>query len=383
MHIGVLATSWPHASEPIAGSFVYALTSAMVARGHRATVLFAAHPRSSPARCDGCELVPLRYAPSARSLFYDAGAPSRLREAPILSTTIGLAFSARMLAAARVRLAGCDALVSHFALPSSLVAGLVRGDRPHHAIVHGSDARILARAPASIQRTIARRATSLQFAHPGLRASLVDELSAHASSSDLPMAVTAPSDAARARWRMERRAELAIDEDVVLIVCVSRLSPEKGVAALVRAARALDSRRAQMIIVGDGPERRSLEREAPACVRFVGAVASDERDRWLAAADVFALASVSDSAPTAIVEALAFELPIVATRVGGIPWLVGDAARLVDAQDTAALNRELAAFVESPALRREYQRRAAARSQTLPSWDGLAAHILQSVGATQ
>lgn len=383
MHLGVLATSWPHESDRVAGSFVYALTRAIVARGHRATVLFAAHPRSRPLESDRCELVSIEYSRSECGLFYDHGAPHKLRAAPLASSALALSFSLRMLAAARGRLAACDALVSHFALPSALVAGLVRDRRPHHAIVHGTDALLLARAPAVVQRAIAKRATSLQFAHPGLRATLDPALAEHRSASDFPMAAAAPAEPQRASARRAVREALRITDDVVLIVCVARIASEKGADTLVRAARSLNPARALVVFVGDGPDRARLERVAPASVRFVGAVDADERDRWLAAADVFALTSTADSAPTAIVEALAFALPIVTTRVGGIPWLVEDAAMLVPPGDARAVGDALRSLVDSPTLRSALSRRAAARSRSLPSWDGLADHILQSVGATQ
>lgn len=383
MHLGVLATSWPHESDTTAGSFVYALTRALVARGHRATVLFARHPTARPIACDRCELVSVGYTRSSEGLFYDGGAPRALARSPLRSSALAVTYTTRALVAARSALAPCDALVSHFAVPSAVIAALVRGSRPHHAIVHGTDALVLRRSPSIVQQLIARGASSLQFAHPALREALDPALATHGRSTDLPMATHKVDQAQRAAWRLGKRGELGLDEREVLIVCVGRIAREKGCETLVRAARSLDPSRCRVVFVGDGPERVALERIAPPCVRFVGAADSHERDGWLAAADVFAMASWRDSAPAAIVEALAFELPIVATRVGGIPWLVDDAAVLVAPRNETTLARALGMFVDDDALRRSFASRAAVRSRSLPTWDSLADHILQSVGATQ
>ncbi len=111
------------------------------------------------------------------------------------------------------------------------------------------------------------------------------------------------------------------------IVTVARLRPEKGHETLLSAfALLLDHLpEARLVLVGDGPMRNELEdsvrnRELVANVDFVGAVP----DIWpyLAAADVFALASKSEAFGIAIVEAMAAGLPVVAPAVGGIPELV-------------------------------------------------------------
>jgi glycosyltransferase involved in cell wall biosynthesis len=112
------------------------------------------------------------------------------------------------------------------------------------------------------------------------------------------------------------------------VVYVGRLARSKGVSVLVRAAAMLDG--TSMVIAGDGPERGELEREVHKLgladrVRFVGTVDPAQREGLFQAAQVFAMPSLWDE-PFGIVgvEALAAGLPVVASRVGGIPmWLDG------------------------------------------------------------
>jgi glycosyltransferase involved in cell wall biosynthesis len=377
MHVGVVTTSWPHEHDPVPGAFVLALTRALVARGHTATALFARHPsaRARPCAIDRCETRSVRYAPAGRSLFYGEGAPTRLRASGAMP--LAASFTAAMTLAASRSLARCDAIVSHFALPSALVSALPRGGRPHHAIVHGSDATLLARAPKALHRAIAASVTSLQFTHPRLREGLDPSLARHAAAFDEPMASDAPSAAARA-LREHTRATLGVGPHDTMVLTVARLAHIKGIDLLVDATRALPSS-VKLVVAGDGPERAALERRADGRAVFLGAVDTDTRDRLLCAADVFALASREDSAPASVIEALRAGLPTVTTRVGGIAWLAQDGAWLVAPEDPRALADALNSLAESDALRSVLSQRALARSLSLPTWDALAARIERAI----
>lgn len=386
MHIGVVTTSWPHDRDPIAGSFVRSLTAALVARGHRCTALFAAMPAPArPLALDRCALVPVRYAPHPRSLFYTSGAPHRARHQPVESALLAGSFTTALALEARRALGSCDAIVSHFALPSALVASLVSErrplERPHHAILHGTDALLLARLPAALHRAIARGVTSVQFSHPGLRVGLDPSLSRHPRAIDLPMAASEPS-ASALEARSHTRASLGISQGQRMVLSVARLASEKGLRALVDAAHEFKTD-VRFVLAGDGPERAALERASRGHVAFTGAVDEEKRDALLAAADVFALPSSRDGAPTAVVEALSYGLPLVTTRVGGIPWLAGDAALYVEPDRPDELAHTIKSLVNSQDLFAMQSARSRERRRALPTWDSLADHILRSVGAIQ
>jgi glycosyltransferase involved in cell wall biosynthesis len=113
------------------------------------------------------------------------------------------------------------------------------------------------------------------------------------------------------------------------LITVARLRPEKGhevlLAALARVRREVPEVRLQ--IVGDGPRettlREMVRREALGdCVEFLGH--RDDVASLLRQADCFVLPSRIEAAPNAVLEAMAAGLPVVATRVGGIPEVVTD-----------------------------------------------------------
>lgn len=100
-----------------------------------------------------------------------------------------------------------------------------------------------------------------------------------------------------------------------LVVCVGNLIEGKGQALLIEAMRAVPE--ATLVLIGQGPERRTLERAASDQVRLTGALPQAEVARWLAAADAMALPSRSEGLANVWVEALACGTPVVTTDVGG------------------------------------------------------------------
>jgi len=139
---------------------------------------------------------------------------------------------------------------------------------------------------------------------------------------------------------------------------VGRLEERKGHEHFLRAARAMlaaaNGLRPQVVIVGDGPLRGRLARQAgelgvAESVRFTGAV-EDVRVP-LAAMDVFVLPSRAEGMSNALLEAMAAGLPVVATAVGGTSEVL-DAGRtglLVPPDDASALATEILGLLEDPA----------------------------------
>ena len=114
------------------------------------------------------------------------------------------------------------------------------------------------------------------------------------------------------------------------ILFVGRLTTEKHIDVLLRAVRKLeDSLEATLDIVGDGDQRRALERLAHdlglgARVTFYGRIAEDELRSLLSRASVFAIASIAELQSIATMEAMASGLPIVAANAVALPHLVHD-----------------------------------------------------------
>ena len=125
------------------------------------------------------------------------------------------------------------------------------------------------------------------------------------------------------------RAELGIGDDELLAVTVANLREKKGYPVLLDAARRVVDAGApvRFVAAGQGPleaELRARITELDLGARFGLLGYVPNAARLVAGGDVFVLASQHEGLPLAVMEALALGVPVVATRVGGIPELVED-----------------------------------------------------------
>lgn len=162
------------------------------------------------------------------------------------------------------------------------------------------------------------------------------------------------------------RSRHGIEKGDRVLVSVGRLSREKGHVHLVDALDLLlrTTRMAvTLMLVGDGPERQALEsraRNLGVLPRVVFAGRREDVAAYLRAADVFVLPSSSEGSPHALLEAAAAGIPIVASRVGGIPEMVSDAdsALLVPPGAPGALADAIARILHDESLGRSLARSA-------------------------
>lgn len=159
--------------------------------------------------------------------------------------------------------------------------------------------------------------------------------------------------------REEVRASLRVPPAAPTFLTVGRLEPQKNVEGLIRAFASprLAAAGALLLVAGDGILRGDLERLARDLgvaerVRFLGV--RDDIPRVLAAADVFALASLYEGNPLVVMEAMAAGKPVVATAVGCVPELVAEGAGvLVPPRDEPGLEAALFALARDAARARE------------------------------
>lgn len=149
----------------------------------------------------------------------------------------------------------------------------------------------------------------------------------------------------------------------MLIGAVGRLSPEKGFDRLIRAASELlaEGRELELWIAGEGDERGHLEQliATLGCdrhVRLLGHVAAPQT--MFQACDIFVLSSLSEGLPNVVLEAMAYEIPVIATRVGEIPFvLTQDVDGLIVPPDSAPdLAAALRVLLDDPERRRRLAR---------------------------
>ena len=176
------------------------------------------------------------------------------------------------------------------------------------------------------------------------------------------------------------RDTLGIPQDARLILFVGNLVPVKGIEFLINAWIALEQRGVirdtdRLVIAGKGPSRAALEAmlvDSPAAstVHLIGAVPQTEISNLLAVANLLCLPSISEGTPNAVVEALAMGIPVVASRVGGVPELVREPVNglLVEPAQINALADAL-----EQALGRSWDAQQIRESVSHLTWQALAA----------
>jgi len=156
------------------------------------------------------------------------------------------------------------------------------------------------------------------------------------------------------------RDKFKIHPDEKIIVFVGSLRPVKGLKYLIEAFKIINKKNpmARLFLVGDGPERHSLEDIAEkdglkAKVNFIGQIENDEIPKYMAAADIFVLPSLSEGFPGVVLEAMASGLPIVATKVRGLPEIVKDGENgfLVEPENPGQIAEKALALLGGDKLR--------------------------------
>lgn len=276
-----------------------------------------------------------------------------------------------------------DVILGYFAYPYGF-ANVIVGRATHVPVVtfcRGSDIHSIARK-RSQARLIAwalRRSAKVFAVSESLKADVV------AMGVDRAHVVVIPNGVEPERFarvgREAARARVGLPASGRIIVCVSRLSHEKGVDVLVDAAALLKTSDARVVIVGDGPDEALLKTRAARAgvsdrVLFAGARPHADVPLWIAAADVAVLSSRKEGHPNALVEYLAGGRPAVATRVGGVPEILTsrDLGTMVEPEDAPALARAL-----DDALARTWDEEAIARAGCARDWDAVARDILREL----
>ncbi|MGW4436356.1 glycosyltransferase family 4 protein [Streptomyces sp. NPDC004596] len=239
-------------------------------------------------------------------------------------------------------------------------------------------------ARAHLLRLLERRVVRAAAVVLGSTSDLVDRARRAGARDARLAAVALPGRRRRAdqdeadQERPKLRAELGATGRP-LLMAVGSLDRERGYDVLLDAARAwrgLDPV-PLVVVAGEGPLRPGLQRriedeELP--VRLVGR--RDDVPELLAAADLALLTSRWESRSVLAQEALHAGVPLVATRVGGVPDLVGEAAELVAYGDAGALAAAVVRLLADPARRELLRERGPRQAATWPTEDETVAQVL-------
>ena len=147
------------------------------------------------------------------------------------------------------------------------------------------------------------------------------------------------------------RDRLGLPKDAPLVVCVGRLTRQKGQDVLLDAWRDVirEVPAARLALVGDGPAEQLLRRSAPQAVTFAGAQEQEQVVDWLSAADVVVVPSRWDGMSLALLEAMAAGRSVVATNVPGAAEALGDSAGAMVPLSRAAIASAIVERLRDPA----------------------------------
>ncbi|KQY79725.1 glycosyltransferase [Pelomonas sp. Root1444] len=272
-------------------------------------------------------------------------------------------WSSIQMATALVQSAGVDLLHAHLPRAHAL-AGIVGRltSRPVLATVHGRQPTVLdLEVHRAVQSHLSVVCRPSYYSALGLGVS-PELLSCETNGVDT--AVFRPQRPAASALR----DSLGLAPSTVLVGFVGRLSPEKGPDVFLRMAMLLQGRQpdAHCVVVGDGPMQAELARLAGQLglrqTHFLGL--RDDMPALYNELDVVVSSSHSEAMPLALMEAMACGLPLVATRVGGVPDLIehGETGWLAGPGDFNDLAGRCAALVADEALRRRMGARGRARA---------------------
>ncbi|MEV0274535.1 glycosyltransferase family 4 protein [Hamadaea sp. NPDC050747] len=268
----------------------------------------------------------------------------------------------------RVLAAVQPAVVHAHGLRAGFAVALARPALPTVVTWHNAPLRggVRGGVHAMLERIVARAAT----VNLGASTDLVDRAKAAGATDARLWEVAAPVRAAGHRSPTGVRAELGVAADVPLILSVGRLHPQKRYDLLVKAAAQLRAElpSATVVVAGTGPSYLDLAAQISAeraPVRLLGH--RDDVPDLIAAADVGVVSSDWEARQLFAQEALAGGLPLIATGVGGLPELVGDAAVLIEPGSAEAIRAAIVDLLGDPARRAELAEKGRARAASWPA----------------
>jgi len=229
-----------------------------------------------------------------------------------------------------------DIVHAHYAVPHATAAHLARemlargpNARPPRTVatLHGTDITLVGGGYAAVVGYAIEHADRVTAVSASLRDDTVRTLGITRAIDVIPNFLDC------SEWRPRPDPDLRArirgsHQGAAIVTHVSNFRPVKRVAVVLDVfRRVLEQKNAVLVMVGDGPDRAPLERQVDALglhdrVKFVG----EQHDlvAWLSSSDVFLLPSSQESFGLAALEAMACEVPVVASRVGGLPEVIED-----------------------------------------------------------
>ncbi|MBN2716859.1 MAG: glycosyltransferase family 4 protein [Deltaproteobacteria bacterium] len=386
--LGFITTSFPRFPGDYAGNFVYGMADAFGQTGYDVDVIVpdappvtvSDEPFDSPPP-PWLRIHRVKYMCSAyrQTLCFGEGAPENLARSPLNAVQILPLVHQMWQKTARLA-PKWDGIVSHWLLPSSLIAPrLPEIQLPHLAIAHSGDIHLLRQLPGKqiLSAALMRRCRMINFVSRQLQSEFTACLPRHLRQNPPAKLAVTPMGISPNRCFLSKgdaRKKLGLTGFTALYV--GRLSPIKGVDVLLTALRDCD---VQLIVAGAGEMKSQLVQQSQGLnqrVQFVGTVTEPQRDLLLKAADVLVVPSIQlkngrhEGAPTIIAEAMQAGLPVIATRTGGISEQITNLRNgmLISSANPQSIAHAINIIKENPSISASIARAALSDAATL-KWE--------------
>ena len=205
--------------------------------------------------------------------------------------------------------------------------------KPYVVSGHGSDVYRDAEHSSKLYNRFVREILRISIRDAAAVTALTEDMSEQIKQDYAKEAIIIPN-GLNPEWfqrvsQNRARKKLQLRDDEKILISISNLRAVKGLEYLICALQLLQAKKlkVRLLVIGEGPEEAKLKTLAEelglkANVIFVGSIANELVPDYLAASDVFVLPSLSEGFPVVSLEAMAAGLPIIATRVRGIPSIV-------------------------------------------------------------
>ncbi|OHD66804.1 MAG: hypothetical protein A2176_09990 [Spirochaetes bacterium RBG_13_51_14] len=182
------------------------------------------------------------------------------------------------------------------------------------------------------------------------------------------------------RKRDDKYIDRLCGKDTIRILFVSRLYWVKEITTIVNIYTKLSRTHPnmKMVITGDGPQRKYMEKRMPGAV-FTGKVLHDDLPRLYASCDIFLFPSITETFGNVNLEAMASGLPVVAAAKGGPLGIIreGETGFLVDPKNIDKFCDRLSRLIDNPVLLKKMSRNAIDYART-QKWDNLCRDMFAS-----
>ena len=376
MKICMLSTTFPRFHGDMYANFIYFIAKKFVERGMTVKVVCSHHKRiKREEKWDGIEIFRYRYMipETYQQLTYEGGILAAILKNhwnKILIPFFMLSFLLKGLKVGK----SCDVIHAHWTI-SGLIALLVGKwyKKPVVLTVHGSDINVL----------------NKKFLLKLLNGFILSHMDCVIAVSPVLEETLRKMGVMQERLRyipngvdIEEFYPVSTDYPVTnRILWVGRMSKEKGLDILIKAMREVvqDVPQAQLILVGDGPERGAVEQmikdyHLGEHIHLEGLQSHLEMPRYFRMSQIFVLPSAYEGFPLVVLEALASGLPCIASNVGGIQAVIENGVNgyLVPPKDASELSFKIIELMSNPEVVKEMGKNAREKVKDHYSWDKIA-----------